>query len=143
MYLEVVPLTVQHKQAYRGMVDDLDYNKTMRKKMDFHTPSKSCIWQNVKVPISPLGELLIHASEKATNETLLADSSSYTCSRYVWKENCKGGRFEHLTLKHYVLLALNGCPAAAAVTDWDRDDSPMLTRLTKMAPHGNGYRLRE
>ena len=94
-----------------------------------------------KIPIDLLDELLVQTSGKAAQETLLADSSSYTYNRYVWKENAKGGRFEHLTLKHHVLLALNGCVVASVVTDGERDGSQMLTRLTEKAPLGSGYLL--
>ena len=134
---------MQHNLPYRGMVDDLNCNKIMRKKLGFsHTPSRSCIWWNVKnLPIGLLDELLVQTAGKAAQEMLLADSTSYTYNRYVWKENAKGGQFEHLTLKHHVLLALNGCPVASAVTDGDRDDSQMLMRLTGKAPLGNGYLL--
>ena len=59
----------------------------------------------------------------------------------MWKENVKGGRFEHLTLKHHVLLALNECVVASAVTDGDRYISQMLTRLTRKAPLGSGCLL--
>ena len=143
MYLEVALLMMQYNRSYRGMVDDLNHDKRMRKKLGFsHTPSKSCLWWNVKrLPMSLLGELLIHTAGKAAKETLLVDSSSYTYNRYVWKENNKGGRWERLTLKHHVLLALNGCVVASAVTDGDCDDSPMLMNLTKTAPCGNGYLL--
>ena len=73
--------------------------------------------------------------------TLRVDSSSYTYNRYVWKENSKGGRWERLTLKHRVPLTLNGCVVASAVTNGDRDDSPMLPWLTKTAPCDSGYLL--
>ena len=143
LYLAVALLMMQHSLSYRGMVDELNYNKTMRKKLGFsHTPSKSCIWWNVKkLPIDLLDELLVQTAGKAAHESLLADSSSYTCNRYVWKENAKGSRFEHLKIKHHILLALNGCVVASVVTDGNRDDSPMLTRLTEKAPLGSGYLL--
>ena len=134
---------MQHRLSYRGIVDGFNYNKTMRKKLGFlHTPSKSCIWWNVKkIPIEILDDLLVLTAGKADQESLLADSSSYAYNRYVWKENAKGGRFEHLTLKHHILLALNGCVVASVVTDGERDDSQMLTRLTEKAPLGSGYLL--
>ena len=37
------------------------------------------------------------------------------------------------------LLTLSGCVVASVVTAGDRDDSPVLTELTEMAPMGNGY----
>ena len=143
VYLKVALLMMQHNRSYRGMVDDLNHDKTMRKKLGFsHAPSKSCLWWNVKkLLICILGELLIHTAGKVSQRTLLADSSSYTYNRYVWKENSKGGRCKRLTLKHHVLLALNGCVVAPAVTDCDYDDSPMLMRLTKTAPCGSRYLL--
>lgn len=49
MYLEVALLMMQHNRSCRGMVEDLNNDKSMRKKLGFsHTPSKSCIWWNVK-----------------------------------------------------------------------------------------------
>ena len=44
MYLTVALLMMQYNLSYRGMVDEFNCNKTMRKKLGFsHTPSKSCI----------------------------------------------------------------------------------------------------
>ena len=45
VYLAVALLMVQHALSYRGMVDEPNYDKTMRKKLGFsHTPFRSCIW---------------------------------------------------------------------------------------------------
>ena len=39
VYLMVALLMVQHNQSYRGMVDNFNCDKTMRKKLGFlHTP---------------------------------------------------------------------------------------------------------
>ena len=141
MCLMVALLMTQHGLSYHGMVDDLNYDRPMRKRLGFsHTPSKSCLWWNVKFSISLLNGLLVLTTGKAAYETLLSDSSSYTYNLYVWKENAKGW-WERITLKHHVLLALNGCVVASAATDGDCDDSPMLTNLTRMAPCGSGYLL--
>ena len=80
VYLEEALLMMQHSRSYRDMIDDLNYDKLMCKKLGFlYTPTKSCLWWNVKkLPIGLLDELLIHTSGKAVQRTLLADSSSYT-----------------------------------------------------------------
>ena len=100
VYIEVALLMMQHILSYRGMVDHLNYDRMMRKKIGFsHTPSKSYLWGNVKnLPIELLSMLLVHTSGKAAQGTLMADSSSYTYNRYVWKETSKGGRWERLTI---------------------------------------------
>ena len=97
----------------------------------FRTHPKSCLWWNVsRLPIGLLDELLVFTAGKEAHESLLADSSSYTYNRYVWKENVKGGRWERLTVKHHDLLDLNCCIVASAVTDSDCADSQILKKLT-------------
>ena len=125
------------------MVDNFNCDRAMRKRLGFsHTPSESCLWRNVsRLPIGLLDELLVFAAGKEARESLLADSSSCTYNRYVWRENANGGRWERLTVKHHALLALNGCIVVSIVTDGDCDDSRILKKLTKKAPEGYGYIL--
>ena len=55
-------------------------------------------------------------------------------------ETAKGNRWERRTIKHHVLLTMDGCMAASAVADGDRDDYPMLLKLAGTVPMGSGYR---
>ena len=50
------------------MVDHLNYDRTMRKKLDvLHTPSKSWFWWNMKgLPIELSNTLLVHTSGKGS-----------------------------------------------------------------------------
>ena len=66
VYLEVALLMMQHNLSYHDMVDDLNYDKRMCKRLGLSHTSKSCIWWNVKkLPICLLGELRIHTAGKA------------------------------------------------------------------------------
>lgn len=88
-----------------------------------------------------LDELITFTAGTATKVTLMADSSSYMYDKYEWMETSKGGRWKRRTVKHHVLLTLNGCVAASAVTNGDRNDCSMLSRLTGTVPMGSGYLL--
>ena len=140
-YLVMAVLKKWYNLSYRGMVDELNCNKLLRKRLGFkRTPPKSTMWWHVyRLPIGLLDELVAFTAGTAAMATLVADSSSYTYDRYGWVETAKGGRRERLTVKHHVLLAMDGCVAASAVTDGDRDDSPILLKMTGTVPTGSGY----
>ena len=100
------------------------------------------MWWNVyRLPIGLLEELVAFTAGTAAKATLVANSSSYTYDRYVRVETAKGNRWERRTIKHHVLLTMDGCVAASVVADGDRDDSPMLLKLTGTVPMCNGYLL--
>ena len=89
-------------------------------------------------PIGLLDELVAFTAGAAAGATLVADSSPYTYDRHEQDSN---GRWVRRTVKHHVLLTVDGCVAASAVTDGDRDDCTMLPRLTGTVPTGSGYLL--
>ena len=100
------------------------------------------MWWNVhRLPIGLLDELAAFTTGTAAKTTLVTGSFSYTYGRYVRVETAKGDRWKRRTIKRHVLLAMDGCVAASAVTDGDRDDSPMLLKLTGTVPMGSGYLL--
>ena len=142
-FLMVALVMARYNLSYRGMVEELDWNSMQRRRLGFsRTPSKSCLWWNRnRLPTNLLDELLAFTAGAGASGTLLADSSSYACNRYEWKETAKGGKWVRSTIKHHVLLTLGGCVASSAVTDGSRDDSPMLLKLTGTIPAGSGYLL--
>ena len=139
-YLMMALLKKWYNLSYRGMVDGPNCNKLLRKRLGFRrTPPKSTMWWNVyRLPIGLPDELVAFTAGEAARGTLLADSSSYTYDRYGQDSN---GRWVRRTARHHVLLTLDGCVAASAVTDGDRDDCSMLPRLTGTVPTGSGYLL--
>ena len=142
-FLMVMLVMARYNLSYRGMVEELDWNKMQRRRLGFsRTPSKSCLWWNRnQLPTNLLDELLAFTAGAGASGTLLADSSSYTYNRYEWRETAKGAGWVRSTIKHHVLLTLDGCVASSAVTDGSRDDSPMLLKLTGTIPAGSGYLL--
>ena len=113
------------------MVDNFNCDRAMRKTGLFaHALGVLSVVECEQVTNGPSGRTAGVYCRQGAHASLLADSSSYTYNRYVWKENAKGGRWERLTVKHHALITLNGCIVASTVTDGDCDDSRILKNLT-------------
>lgn len=130
----VVALLKWYNLSYRGMVNEINCNKSLCKKLGFkRTPPKSTMWWNVyQITLRLLVELIAFTTGMAARATLVADLCSYTYDRYEQDSNDQWAR---RIIKHHVLLTMDGCVAASAVTDGDRDDCSMLSRAV---PTGSG-----
>ena len=131
----VMLVMARYNLSYRGMVEELDWNKMQRRGWAFHAPRQIVpVVEQKPLPTNLLDSCWRSRPAPAHRGTLLADSSSYTYNRIQWRETAKGGRWVRSTIKHHVLLTLDGCVASSAVTDGSRDDSPMLLKLTGTIP---------
>ena len=109
------------------MVDEFNCNKLLRKRLGFRrTPPRSTMWWHAyRLQIGLLDDIVVFTAGAAVRRTLMANSSSYTYDRYEQDSN---GRWVRRTVKHRILLTMDGCVAASAVTDgdWDRPDGQRI-----------------
>ena len=87
-YLMIALLKKWYNLPYRGMVDELNCNRTLRKKLYIKsTPPRFTMWWNVHwLSLGLLDEPVAFTAGTAAGATLVADSSSYTYGRYAWVE---------------------------------------------------------
>ena len=141
LYLMMVLLKKWYNLSYRDMMDELNCNKSLRKRLGFKSTLRSPLCGRMCTSLRWAAGRTCCVHRWHGNQDSTGASSSYTYYRYEWVEISRDSWWGRRTVKHHVLLTLDCCAVTSAVTDGDRYNCSMLLKLTGTAPTGSGYLL--